>query len=236
MSGSERILLVNHAHHLVRKSIERRPVFADEKDYAHCVHQIRELAFNHEVGIHAWCLLPDRIHLLASASEDPLRVPRYMKALSCRTALHHNRRYQAEGSPWETHFRSSPVEPGQWLLACMCYIERLPVLAGLCRSAYQYQRSSYRMRLGSGILYWIEDPEEYLELGHTLEERARAYREYMKMGQGAAEIKMIDTAVMRGRLTGSLRFTRKVLREHGVLVINRGPGRPTKGRGPGPSR
>lgn len=43
-------------------------------------------------------------------------------------------------------YRSSPVESGQWLLACICYIERLPVLRRLGLSAYHYHRSRYRMK------------------------------------------------------------------------------------------
>jgi len=41
---------------------------------------------------------------------------------------------------------------------------------------------------------------------------------------------MIDTAVQRCRLTGSIRFVKEVYREYGILGINRGPGRPRKRR------
>jgi putative transposase len=127
-------------------------------------------------------------------------------------------------------YRSSPVEPGQWLLACMCYIERLPVIHKLASSAYHYHRSSYRMRLGKTGHYWLDDPEEYARLGGTIQERAEAYRVYMSNGLDRNEEKMIDTAVKRCKLTGSIQFIKEVYRRYGVLGINRGPGRPRKRR------
>ena len=100
----------------------------------------------------------------------------------------------------------------------------------LTSSAYHYHRSSYRMRLGKTGQYWLDDPEEYARLGSSIEERAEAYRMYMRNGLDAKEEKMIDTAVKRCKLTGSIRFVKEVYREYGVLGINRGPGRPRKRR------
>ena len=83
---------------------------------------------------------------------------------------------------------------------------------------------------GCGDKWWLDDPEEYARLGNTIEERAEAYRTYMSIGLDRSEETMIDTAVRRCRLTGSVRFVREVYREYGVLGINRGPGRPRKRR------
>ncbi len=229
MPGKDRLLLAGHPHHLVRKSRDQQPVFLDEADYTHCLGQIRELSRVYELAIHAFCLLPDGLHILATPLGDPANLSRFMKALSCSTSS--RRKYlHGANSVWEVRYRSSPVEPGQWLLACMCYIERLPVIHRLAPSAYHYHRSSYRMRLGKTHQYWLDDPEEYARLGGSIEERAEAYRMYMSTGLDANEEKMIDTAIKHCKLTGSLRFVKEVYREYGVLGINREPGRPRKNR------
>jgi len=229
MAGKDRLLLAGHPHHLVRKSHGNKPVFLDEADYTHCLSQIRELSKEYKLSIHAYCLLPDGLHIIATPREDPASMSKFMKALSCRTSLRRKNLY-GERSVWEIRYRSSPVEPGQWLLACMCYIEWLPVLYELASSAYHYHRSSYRMRLGKTSQYWLDDPDEYARLGDTIKERAEAYRVYMSNGLDDNEQKMIATAVNRCRLTGSIRFVREVYREYGVVGINRGPGRPRKYR------
>lgn len=229
MAGKDRLLLAGHPHHLVRKSHGNKPVFLDEADYTHCLGQIRELSKDYQLRIHAYCLLPDGLHIIATPQGDPGNLSKFMKALSCRTSLR-RKNVHGERSVWEIRYRSSPVEPGQWLLACMCYVERLPVLYNLASSAYHYHRSSYRMRLGKTDQYWLDDPDEYARLGDSVEERAEAYRMYISNGLDADEQKMIDTAVRRCRLTGSIRFVREVYREYGVVGINRGPGRPRKSR------
>ena len=77
---------------------------------------------------------------------------------------------------------------------------------------------------------YLKDPEEYARLGSSIQERAEAYRTYMSNGLDRSEETMIDTAVQRCRLTGSIRFVKEVYREYGILGINRGPGRPRKRR------
>lgn len=229
MPGKDRLLLAGHPHHLVRKSRGKQPVFLDEADYTHCLGQIRALSREYQIAIHAFCLLPDGLHILATPLADPTHLSTFMKALSCRTSLR-RKNLHGESSVWEVRYRSSPVEPGQWTLACIRFIERLPVLHELASSAYHYHRSSYRMRLGKTDQYWLDDPEEYARLGDTIEERAEAYRVYMSNGTDRSEEQMIGTAVKRCRLTGSLRFVKEVYRKYGVLGINRGPGRPRKYR------
>ena len=112
----------------------------------------------------------------------------------------------------------------------MCYIERLPVIQRLASSAYHYHRSSYRMRLGKTHQYWLDDPEEYARLGGSIEDRAEAYRMYMSQGLDPEEEAMIDTAVKRCKLTGSVRFVKEVYRQYGVLGNRRESERPGKDR------
>ena len=224
-----RLLLAGHTHHLLRLARHGERVFREHTDFVHGARLLLELATEHDVAIHAWCLLPDRLHLLAT---PPERAPAevlsvFMKALSCRLALRHRERYQAP-SPWRRRYHASPVEPGQWVLATMCFIERLPIEHGLAVAAYHYPHSSYRTRLGKTDHYTLTDPPEYQRLGDTIAERAAAYRHYLKEGQDPRETRAIATAVRRNRLTGSARFVKEVFLRYGVLCINRGPGRPKK--------
>ncbi|HCE41144.1 MAG: hypothetical protein CL549_13120 [Alcanivorax sp.] len=229
MKARERLLLAEHAHHLLRLARAGERVFREHTDYVHGARLLLELAAEHGIAIHAWCLLPDRLHVLATPPARARDLSVFMKALSCRLALRHRERYRAP-SPWRRRYHASPVEPGQWVLATMCFIERLPIEHGLAVAAYHYPHSSYRTRLGKTDHYTLHDPPEYGRLGDTIEERAAAYRRYLKEGQDHREARAIATAVRRNRLTGSPRFVKEVYLRYGVLYINRGPGRPRKRR------
>ncbi|MFT6600749.1 MAG: putative transposase [Alloalcanivorax sp.] len=85
LSNKDRLLLAGHPHRLVSKSQDQQPVFLDEADYAHCLGQIRELSRDYELAIHAFCLLPDGVHILTTPMAAPKNLSKFMKALSCRT-------------------------------------------------------------------------------------------------------------------------------------------------------
>lgn len=210
MNQTNRILIAATAHHIVRKTQGGMQVFRDGQDYRHCIHHIRELRETNSVAVHAWCLLPDRIHLLATAERQAADISDFMKSLSCRVTMRYKRRHMGAGSPWEPRFRSSPVQPGQWLLACMNYIERLPVLHGFVKTAFHYHHSSYRMRLGKTHIYWLDDAEDYKRLGHDAEARAEVYRDYFNAGLCASDRENIERAVNTGQVTGCAYFEREI--------------------------
>lgn len=210
MNQTNRILVAATAHHIVRKTTGGMQVFRDSQDYRHCIHHIRDLRESCGVAVHAWCLLPDRIHLLATAERQANDISDFMKSLSCRVTMRCKRRHQTASSPWEPRFRSSPVQPGQWLLACMNYIERLPALNGIVKTAFHYHYSSYRMRLGKTHIYWLDDADDYKNLGNTAEARAEAYRDYFNAGLCPGEQASIERAVSTGQVTGCAYFEREI--------------------------
>lgn len=210
MNQLNRILIAATAHHLVRKTSGGVHVFTDNQDYRHCIHHIRDLREEYRVAVHAWCLLPDRIHLLATAEENASDISDFMKSLSCRVTMRYKRRQFAARSPWEPRYRSSPVQPGQWLLACMNYIERLPAINGLVKTAFHYHHSSYRMRLGKTHVYWLDDADDYKRLGKDAEARAEVYREYFNAGLCTREQASIEHALNTGQVTGCAYFEREI--------------------------
>lgn len=227
-----RLLQPGIVHHLVRRSYGGKEVFIDELDYRYTLNQMFKLVATHRVRLHAWCLLPDQIRMLASFDGPEDDLSRLMKALVCRKTLHYNRRYNHAGSPWENRFGFSPVEPGQWVLACMRYIESLSAMKGLASCAFRWDWSSYRMRLGYAPEYQLNDPREYRDLGDTPRERIDTYREYLRFGADEREQNAIENAAIHRRVTGSYEFAREVEQWTGVYAPNRKPGRPPKSESP----
>lgn len=215
MSGKERLLCAGHPHYLVRRSSHNQPIFLNEADFTSCRGDIRELSTEYDLALHAYCLLPHEVHVVTTPHGDPNTLSQFMKALSCRATLRRKNLHGGD-SVWEPRYRSSPIELSQWLLTCMCYVERLPVIHELARSAYHYHRSSYRARLGKTGHYWLTDPEEYVSLGSTRKERADAYRMYMSTGLDPNDEKIIEAALkQRDKPIGSDRFIQEMYRRHG---------------------
>ncbi|KAF0804061.1 hypothetical protein A6D6_03452 [Alcanivorax xiamenensis] len=227
MSSKERVLLQGVPHYVVHKTRDGSPIFRTTVDFNYCERQLLELRREYEVEIHAWCLLPGEVHLLITPTGRATEVSRFMKGLSCRTALFF-KKIHGEESPWESRFLSTPVQPSQWVLTIMRMIELLPVTMGLVQKINQYAHSSLRMRCEKTQTSWLDDPEPYLRLGANRDERRLAYREYLRMGNNPKEVDFIVNAVTRGLVTGSDRFIREVAEKYGERVYGRPRGRPRK--------
>ncbi|MBZ2188520.1 transposase [Alcanivorax sp. JB21] len=204
MSERDRLLVSGVPHHIVRKTANKMQLLRRRADYIRCIGHLYTLRENNPVNIHAWALLPDRIHLLVTPTAEADALSQFVKALSCRVTR--GVRLCEGESPWERRFRSSPVQPGQWFLTTMHYIERLPALAGLARAPHQYPYSSYRMRVGKSDTDWLDDHPDYAALGQERKERIANYRQYLASGLNVDEIRHIESALASGGLTGSKSF------------------------------
>ena len=104
------------------------------------------------VALHAYCLMGNHVHLLASPT-DASGLARLMKALAGRATRYRNRLERRTGTLWEGRFRSSLVQSERYLLACSRYIELNPVRAGIVAEPLAYPWSSYPQRMGRAAAF-----------------------------------------------------------------------------------
>src|SRR5699024_5072894 len=78
MSAKSRLLIAEHPHYLVRRSSNNQPAFLHEADFTACRADIRQLSADYDVAIHAYCLLPEELHIVATPRQDPFELARFM--------------------------------------------------------------------------------------------------------------------------------------------------------------
>lgn len=97
-------------------------------------------------------------------------------------AKYFNNKYNISGHFWGDRFRSTIVQEDQHLLACLRYIDRNPVKAGLVSNPKHWQNASFHY-------YAYGNPHEtlsldwhpvYLELSPDVERRQAMYIEYVE--------------------------------------------------------
>jgi len=171
---------------------------ADEARYLECLHEgLRETG----VRLHAYVLMPDHVHLLLSAGEDAA-TGALMQQLGRRYVRWFNDRHRRTGTLWEGRYRSTVVEPQQYLLACHAYIELNPVRAGLVADPAFYGGSSCRHHLGLDADPYLTDHPMLWALGNTPFDRQAAYRRLLDSGLGSVTLEAIRFAAHRGWLLG----------------------------------
>ncbi len=143
MPRRARVFLPEIPLHIIQRGNNRQACFYAEEDYGFYLDCLQEYAIKTRCQIHAYVLMTNHVHLLATAV-DVQGAGELMKALGQRYVQYVNRRYRGRGTLWEGRFRSCLTEEESYLLACMRYIELDPVRAEMVSHPAEYRWSSYR--------------------------------------------------------------------------------------------
>lgn len=192
-----RLILPGHAHHIIQRGNNRQAIVHDDADRRIFLSLLREVARQHRVAIHAYVLMDNHIHLLATPEAEE-GVSRMMQALGRRYVLSFNQRHQRTGTLWEGRFRAALVSGERYFLACLRYIELNPVRAGLVADPAEFAWSSARHHLGGVPDPLIVEHPLYWAFGNTPFERESAYRELVAQGISDEERQSITQTTLRG--------------------------------------
>lgn len=227
MARLSRLAVPGHPHHLIQRGNDRAVLFRDAEDRACYLGCLREAALAARVALHAYVLMDEHVHLLATpAGAEGLS--RMMQALGRNYVGWFNHRHGRSGTLWEGRFRSSLIEADAWLLPCMRYIELNPVRAGLVADAADYRWSSARHHLGQGTDALLTDHALFWSLGNTPFDREAAWRAYLGQPVVASEIEQITASCRRGWALGSAGFLQRMAEVTGRRVVPAKRGRPRK--------
>ena len=187
--------------HVVHRSRRRLLVFPEIIDYVHYQECLRDALLCCGVRCHAFCQMPDRVHLLLTP-ESPAGVARAMRRVSERFAQSFNARYGGERPRWEGRHLATSV-PGAARFWMLCrYIENNPVRGGLAPSAAAYYWSSHAHNAHGKAHNLISAHPLYLELADTPEGRQRAYRRMFAAAYFEAGYGVMRRAAFNGRGAG----------------------------------
>ena len=228
MARLPRIDVPGVPEHVIARGVDRQPCFFDDSDYIAYLEDLRAAATKADVAIHAFVLMTNHIHLLATGAL-PRSISVMMQAVGRRYVRRVNQTYRRTGTLFEGRFRASLVQSERYLLTCMRYIELNPVRAGMAINPADYRWSSFRSNAGLESDGWLQPHPEYLRLGVGANVHA-AYRELFKTSMDTEDIRAIRLHINKDCVLGSERFQAEIAvmlgrRAHVVPV-----GRPRKER------
>jgi len=190
-------------HHIVQRGFDGGQCFSIEDDYLVYLECLKEEAERHRCQVHAYVLLPDRVHLLAS-SDTEHRLGAMMRNVCRRYVEYVNYVHQHNGTLWARR-ESSVVDSQQSLLACYRAIESYPVRSGIAESPTDYRWSSHNHHaLGCDDMVTRDHPA-YLALGKTGCERQAAYCESFRQPLDERLTGEIETSRAFGRAPAPVR-------------------------------
>jgi len=227
MARLPRQAITDFPHHVIQRGHNRQQVFVDDTDRRQYLGWLREAAGIHGLGVHAYVLMDNHVHLLATPLRDG-GLSAVMQAVGRRYVRWFNRRHGRSGTLWEGRFRSSLVEADRYLLACQRYIESNPVRAGMVPTAEEWPWSSHRHHVGLWVDPLVRPHPTVWALGNTPFERESAYRRLFDDLVSQGEHEWLRVRLITGRPTASTGFQQALESARGLRLIPRPVGRPRK--------
>jgi putative transposase len=214
--------------HIIQRGNNRQAIFFDNEDHRAYQDWLTEIAAEHGLAIHAYVLMTNHVHLLATP-EHAESIPRVMQTLGRLYVRRINMAYKRTGSLWEGRYRANVVEDESYLLRLMRYIEMNPVRARITQSPRSYPWSSHAANAYGKDDALVTAHEIYRALGRTVATRTEAYRALCRETLDKDTLSDIRRALNGGWALGSERFRLEVARvaQRRASPLKRGP-RPKK--------
>jgi len=215
MARLPRLYVPGCAHHLIQRGNNRQACFFDDLDYAFYLDKLKEASEKHQVSIHAFVLMTNHVHLLATLN-DQYGISKMIQSLGRRYVGYVNATYQRTGTLWEGRYKSTLVDSEDYLLTVSRYIELNPVRADMVDHPAEYPWSSYRGNAMGKEIALLTSHFIYQQLGSTPKEQQQAYRALFHGRIAERTLEEIREATNKAWVLGYNRFKAEI-----ELVTNR---------------
>lgn len=200
-----RYVLPGHPQHVIQRGNNRCPIFVADEDYGRFRYELRGACQRFHCLIHAYALMTNHVHLVMTPQQED-SIAKVLQSVGRRYVQYFNFTYKRTGTLWEGRYKATPIDTGQYLLACYRYIELNPVRANMVSHPGEYRWSSYGSN-ALGLTDTLVTPhEQYLALGSLAEERLSAYRALFQVHLDDKILTEIRQATQKGWALGNDRF------------------------------
>ena len=158
MPRNARCVLPGHPYHVTQRGTDRQTVFRTAAHYKVYLALLGEQLRYVEVSVHAWCLMPNHVHLVVTPHEVEA-LAFLFRRVHGRYAQYFNAKHHRTGHLWQNRFYSC-ILAGSHVRKALRYVERNPVRAEIAERPADYRWSSAAAHLTGkdpfGVLDWSE--------------------------------------------------------------------------------
>lgn len=224
MPRRARMYLPDYPYHIVQRGNNREACFIEPENFQFYLDLWKEVSLRYGVSVHAYCLMTNHIHVLATP-EDKTSISNTMKVVGSRYAQYVNKKYKRTGTLWEGRHRSSLVQTEKYFLTCCRYIELNPVAAKMVKHPEEYRWSSYHSNAW-GDEGWLVTHDEYMCLGETKAKRCQNYRALFKNNLDVDDVDLIRKAAHFCQPVSDDQFKQAIEKKYGLSHGQTHRGRP----------
>jgi putative transposase len=225
MARLPRLTLPGYAHHIIQRGNNRQAVFSSAADHQMLLGLLGESARKFGVALHAYVLMDNHFHLLATPSTAD-GLPQMMQAAGRRYVRYFNDSQGRSGTLWEGRYRATVIDAERYLLPCMAYMDLNPVRAGLVAEARDYPWSSHGHYAGLRVDSLLTPHPLVWALGNTPFAREAAYAELVRAGITLEQQDLLTRSALSGWALGGAIFWRNCKNALSAALTKNQAGRP----------
>ena len=148
-------------YHVIVRGNHKQKTFFSPQDYEVYSERLTRYRNKFHVSLHAYCLMPNHVHLLLECAEEPLS--KFMQGIQQSYTQYFNRAYNKVGHLFQGRYKAIICDKDEYLLALVRYIHLNPVRSNLVERPEQYKYSGHRVIL-KGKPTNVMDPTFVLKL------------------------------------------------------------------------
>jgi putative transposase len=227
MPNTRRFHLPSVPQHVVQRGNDRRPCFLVDADYTEFLLRLAGASRKYSVAIHAYALMPNHVHLLATPV-DADGIGRLMQAVGSGYVRTYNARHGRTGTLWDGRYFGSLVGTDQYFWNCHRYIELNPVRAGIVTRPEDFRWSSHACNALARPDPVVTPHPSYLALAHRMGDVATSYRRMFAEALAESTVTEIRYRLQKERAYGAEDFVERFESISTRSLRSRGRGRPAK--------
>jgi len=142
MARRPRLFAPGLLYHVIARGNQRRKTFLDDADYKAYLERLGRYRRKFGHTTHAYCLMPNHVHLLVESSHEPLA--KFMQGVQQSYSQYFNLRHHKTGHVFQGRYKAIVCQKDEYLLPLIRYIHLNPVRAGMVKTPEQYDYSGHR--------------------------------------------------------------------------------------------
>ena len=222
MPRKPRIVIPNHAHHVVQRGSRKQTVFFTKEDYEFYLNWFKEYSTKYNIQVLAYCLMSNHVHHIL-IPEKVADLSKFLKSLHVKYAFRINKRHDWQGHLWQERYFSTPMDE-TYIWSCIRYVERNPVDAGIVTAAWDYEWSSANSRcngIKNSLLNCNQNWSEFIN-------QKKNWKKWLGEEEDLKKIERIRERTRRDLPCGTDRFVNYLEQKYHRSLKVKSVGRPRK--------
>ena len=209
MARHPRLALAGVPMHVIQRGNNRGACFVGDSDRRLYLECLSDAAKRHECEIHAYVLMPNHVHLLATPAAAH-GIAMLMQEVGRRYVRLFNDTHKRTGTLWEGRYKAAMIDSERYFLTCQRYVELNPVRAGLAANAADCAWSSHRHYAFGVKNALVTSHQIFTSLARDEVQRRQAYSALFAQPIAADELEKIREATNKGWPLGSEAFVKRI--------------------------